>query len=371
MEATVEDLDSKNTGQPNDNSWFSWTRYSFSMLRTIEKSIFSHLRLPYRGMFVDVGPCVGEADKIWTITMNNDSKRIPILLLHGLGSGVGLWVLNLDAIAQNRPLYAIDILGFGRSSRPKFSDDAMIAEKQLVKSIDEWRKEMGLQEMIILGHSMGGFLASSYALSYPDRVKHLILADPWGFPEKPKESSDRPKPPLWAKAILAASKPLNPLWILRFFGPLGPWLVGKTRPDILRKFSGVISNTEDVTNYIHQCNAQNPTGESAFHTMMHDFGWAKNPMVNRLHELKSSVPITFLYGARSWIDNRPGDVIRELRQHSYVKIHSIPQAGHHVYADDAETFNRLVNEACATCDEENLAVVRSGHGQGKDSDVKL
>lgn len=240
---------------------------------------FPDLRLPYRGMFVDIGPCVGEADKVWTITMNNDSKRVPIVMLHGLGAGVALWVLNLDEIARQRPVYAIDILGFGRSSRPKFADDAMIAEKQLVKSIDEWRKEVGLKEMIVMGHSMGGFLATSYALSYPDRyvlscsrkdnlllsyiffsrVKHLILADPWGFPEKPPETENGRKLPLWAQAILKASKPLNPLWILRFFGPLGSWLVGKTRPDILRKFSGAVTNEDDIPNYIHQCNAQNPT----------------------------------------------------------------------------------------------------------------
>lgn len=45
----------------------------------------------------------------------------------------------------------------------------MIAEKQLVKSIEEWRREMNLNKMIILGHSMGGFLATSYTMSHPDR----------------------------------------------------------------------------------------------------------------------------------------------------------------------------------------------------------
>lgn len=59
--------------------------------------------------------------------------------------------------------------GFGRSSRPNFSADAMVAEKQLVKSIEEWRREMNLPKMILLGHSMGGFLATSYTMSYPDR----------------------------------------------------------------------------------------------------------------------------------------------------------------------------------------------------------
>lgn len=60
-------------------------------------------------------------------------------------------------------------LGFGRSSRPKFSSDPLEAEGQLVKSVEEWRKEMQLEKMVVLGHSMGGFLASSYAIKYPDR----------------------------------------------------------------------------------------------------------------------------------------------------------------------------------------------------------
>lgn len=59
--------------------------------------------------------------------------------------------------------------GFGRSSRPSFSSDALTAEKQLVRSIEEWRREMKIQNMILLGHSMGGFLATSYTISYPGR----------------------------------------------------------------------------------------------------------------------------------------------------------------------------------------------------------
>lgn len=45
----------------------------------------------------------------------------------------------------------------------------MIAEKQLVRSIEEWRREMNIDNMILLGHSMGGFLATSYTISYPER----------------------------------------------------------------------------------------------------------------------------------------------------------------------------------------------------------
>lgn len=66
------------------------------------------------------------------------------------------------------------IKGFGRSSRPDFSKDGDVAERQFVKSIEEWRKEANIKEMILLGHSMGGFLGCAYALAHPNRVKHLV-----------------------------------------------------------------------------------------------------------------------------------------------------------------------------------------------------
>lgn len=87
------------------------------------------------------------------------------------------------------------------------------------------------------------------------RVSHLILADPWGFQEKPKEFPA----PLWVRAIAYIATPMNPLWALRAAGPYGEWVVHKTRPDILRKFSEVIKDDQVFAQYIHQCNTQTPT----------------------------------------------------------------------------------------------------------------
>lgn len=81
------------------------------MLRIVEKKILSCLKSAYRGFYVDIGPVVGDADKIWTISMNTESKKTPLVLLHGLGAGIGFWVLNLDSFAEHRPVYAFDILG--------------------------------------------------------------------------------------------------------------------------------------------------------------------------------------------------------------------------------------------------------------------
>lgn len=190
-----------------------WSANSFEMLRNAEKSILRYLKTPSKGFYIDIGTCVGSADKIWTISLNDKSAKTPLVLLHGLGAGSALWVLNYDSLAKDRPVYAIDLLGFGRSSRPDFHKDGTIAEQQFVKSIEEWRKEIGLPKMILCGHSMGGFLGASYALTYPDRVQHLVLADPWGFPEKPDDVASKYNAPLWVRAVAFAVQPLNPLWV--------------------------------------------------------------------------------------------------------------------------------------------------------------
>ncbi|KAJ3648982.1 hypothetical protein Zmor_020746 [Zophobas morio] len=327
--------------------WLTWNKYSEGMLRTLEKKILQIVKTAYRGWYVDIGPVVGPADKIWTISFNTDSPNTPLVLLHGLGAGVALWCLNLDAFAASRPVYAFDLLGFGRSTRPQFSNDATEAEQQMVKSIEEWRREMKLESFVLLGHSMGGFLAAAYALSYPDHVKHLVLADPWGFPEKPPEFKELP---LWIRTLSYMLQPFNPLTGIRVAGPLGPWIINTLRSDITKKYAAALEQQELIPQYIYQCNSQTPSGESAFHAMMSGFGWAKNPMVKRIDQMRKDVPITLLYGSRSWIDHSATDIIKNKRIDSYFKLQVITGAGHHVYADKPEAFNQIVLEACSHAD---------------------
>ncbi|XP_075216908.1 pummelig isoform X2 [Lycorma delicatula] len=345
--------------------WSWWSPMSISLLRVAEKKILSCLKTAYRGCYVDIGPIVGSADKIWTIALNEESPKTPLVLLHGLGSGVALWCLNLDALAAERPVYAIDLLGFGRSSRPVFSSDPLEAEKQLVKAVEEWRKEMQIKKFILLGHSMGGFLAASYAIEYPERVNHLILADPWGFPERPKDVVLKQNIPFVVRAIAYVMQPFNPFWAIRAAGPWGQALIERMRPDLVRKFSPVLEDPSVVSQYIFQCNAQSPTGEGAFHTMMSGMGWAKNPMLKRIHLLNTTVPITLLYGGRSWIDNSAGEKIRD-RRSGYVNVQMISGAGHHVYADKSDVFNRYVNEACIMFDKVGTTEKRDSLGVDSD-----
>jgi len=289
--------------------------------------------------------------------MNNSSNNTPLVLLHGFAAGVGFWILNLEEIAEHRPVYAIDILGFGSSSRPKFSSDPIEAERELLNSIEEWRRAVGLEEFILVGHSFGGFLAASYAIKYPDRIRHLVLADAWGLPPRPPKSELRAQYSFWKYAIGSVLQNVNPLALFRAAGSYGPNMVRKARPDIIRKFSGMVEDADTVIpNYIYHCNAQKPSGEEAFHTIMSGFRWAKYPIMNRMDAMREDISITFIYGANSWIDKEPPVQIKEMRPNSYVDIQFIPGSGHHVYADNPEPFNRAINQVCEEVDSGSLII---------------
>ncbi|XP_052817503.1 (Lyso)-N-acylphosphatidylethanolamine lipase-like isoform X2 [Mya arenaria] len=306
----------------------------------IESRILSRLKSTVEKCFITLPQ---SQHRIWTIVANKDKPNTPLVMVHGMGGGVGLWVQSIDDLAVKRPVYAFDLLGFGRSSRPKFSSSAKLVEMEFVESIEEWRQEMKIEKMALLGHSLGAYLASAYALKYPENIEHLFLVDPWGFPERPTGESDRSRRiPTWVRAIAKVLSPFNPLAVVRVAGPLGPGLIRRFRPDLQAKFAHLFDD-HTILDYIYHCNAQTPSGESAFRTLSLLLGFAKRPMIERISEVDKDLPITFIYGSKTWMDKECGYQTKFLRADSHVDVEIIPGAGHHVYADKADNFNRIMN----------------------------
>jgi len=73
---------------------------------------FADVKSPYNTRYVDIGPVIGpENSRIFTVSLNEESTETPLVLVHGLASGVALWALNLEELSASRPVYAIDVLG--------------------------------------------------------------------------------------------------------------------------------------------------------------------------------------------------------------------------------------------------------------------
>ncbi|XP_003741446.1 protein ABHD4 [Galendromus occidentalis] len=339
--------------------WIQWCPTSETQLAKAESRMLCHLKSEFQLSFITIDNCTAArgTHEIRTLVIHGNSQATPLVLLHGFGSGLGMWALNLDELSQGgkRSVYAIDILGFGRSSRTKFAHEAAEVENQFVRSVEKWRQQMNIRKAIFVGHALGGFIAASYSLRFPERVSHLILVDPWGLPEKSAHTERYLVIPAWAKLVVNLLHPFNPLGVLRAAGPLGPHLVMKFRPDLRKKFDHVIKDRRYVPQYIYHINAQNPSGEAGFRCMMNSLGWARHPMLKRMTQVRPSISITFVYGSRSWVDKGPGVRVKHIRPHSNTEVEVVEGAGHHVYADKPDEFNKLVNAVAEQVDQKQAS----------------
>lgn len=339
-------------GAPCDMKLARWCPSSREQLQEAEEKIFSYLNRKYTGRYVEVGR-FGDAVsscRLWTITMKPESdeavSQMPLVLIHGLGCGSALWVMNIGELSKNRVVHSLDLLGFGRSSRPSLGHDATSIEDQMVQSIEAWRQQMQLERFVLVGHSLGGFLSASYALRYSHRVAHLVLDDPWGFPVfDPGRSGGKRMGP-WLAPLQLYCNRFNVLSGLRASGLLGPFIMQAALSGAHSLFGRVVTDPTAIPNYVYHCNVRRPTGEEAFRNLSVYFGWTKNPMVLRFLDLDPEVPVTFVYGKTTFITRSPAEHIKKTRINGYVDVQVFDNCGHNVHMDQPEKFNALVNKVC-------------------------
>ena len=70
---------------------------------------------------------------------------------------------------------------FLHAGRPTFrAKSREDAEGFFLTALDRWREAIGIDKMVLVGHSLGGYLAATYALQHPQHVQHLVLVCPAG-----------------------------------------------------------------------------------------------------------------------------------------------------------------------------------------------
>jgi pimeloyl-ACP methyl ester carboxylesterase len=124
----------------------------------------------------------------------NSSKKKNILFIHGLGASSDRWLDIPDALSRYfHPIVAVDLIGFGGSDKPitldytieyfsKFISD-FIDCKQIWKDDDDTDDDTC--KTMIVGHSLGGYIAIKVAMERQDLIEKLVLIDSSGMLKEP------------------------------------------------------------------------------------------------------------------------------------------------------------------------------------------
>jgi pimeloyl-ACP methyl ester carboxylesterase len=110
-------------------------------------------------------------------TGGDESGRLPVLFVHGLGGNGGQWVLQLDHLRRSRRGLAIDLRGHGDSDP---ADDGAYGVAALAGDVAAAADHCALRRFVLAGHSLGAAVAIAYAAQHPERVAGLLLVDPNG-----------------------------------------------------------------------------------------------------------------------------------------------------------------------------------------------
>ncbi len=103
-----------------------------------------------------------------------------LLFLHGSWQDGEQWQPFLEQLGQDYHCLAPDLLGFGDSERSQHHYSVGLEVECLAEYLDALRVE----QVDIVGHSLGGWVGTQFALKYPDRVRSLVLIVPEGVTSK-------------------------------------------------------------------------------------------------------------------------------------------------------------------------------------------
>lgn len=102
-----------------------------------------------------------------------------VLLFHGKNFNGAYWKTTIDALAKEGFRVIVpDQIGFGKSSKPDYYQYSF---QQLAQNTKNLLEKLNIEKTAVLGHSMGGMLATRFTLMYPEITEKLVLENPIGL----------------------------------------------------------------------------------------------------------------------------------------------------------------------------------------------
>lgn len=130
---------------------------------------------PAEGGHAMVTKTISVGEKILAYTDQGSGPAV--VIVHGVGGHKEDWAGVAAALAANRRVFAIDMLGFGESSKNGEDLSMSVQAEALLALFDQH----GIDKVALIGNSVGGWVTATFAATYPDRVEKLVLIDAAGF----------------------------------------------------------------------------------------------------------------------------------------------------------------------------------------------
>ena len=244
----------------------------------------------------------------------------PLILIHGLAASLETWHLNVGELARQRRVIALDLPGFGGSSRSARREtySAGYADRFMRLFVGK----LGLRRVSVAGNSMGGMVALRFALSHPQMVDRLILVASAGLGREIN----------WPNRLLS-------VW------PLGELLFHPSRPLVELAVSSVIRRGEIDEEFVRRTReylAVPGTKEAILHCLRSGVNLRGQFAVADRHELgRIEAPTLIVWGACDPVFP-PAHAQAAAQAIPDARLVILEDAGHAPHMDCPREFNECV-----------------------------
>jgi pimeloyl-ACP methyl ester carboxylesterase len=257
------------------------------------------------------------------------ASRPPLLLVHGFGASTDHWRKNIIGLSEHFEVWAIDLLGFGRSAKPNWDYSSDLWRDQL----DDFITETIGQPAILAGNSLGGYAALCVAAQRPQSARGLILLNSAGpF----TETEPAPPPPAWKKTASGSLR-----WLFQqnwASDAVFQWT--RRRSTIRKTLKKVYLNPETVTEQLVEDIYRPSCSPGAAQVFASVFKTRSGEKVDVLLS-QLSCPLLLVWGeADPWINCR--DRSAKFRQYYPKLSEHFLKAGHCPHDEVPEIVNDLI-----------------------------
>jgi abhydrolase domain-containing protein 6 len=135
---------------------------------------FRFHRLGFQSKFLESESC-----RLHFFLRHNRNAAMSILLIHGLGTSSSTWINVLPSLRDFGDVSCLDLPGHGFSKIT--TGDPFFSLQQMDHTLEHFIHRTQRLPVILIGHSLGGWLVARYAAKHPDSVQRLILIDNAGI----------------------------------------------------------------------------------------------------------------------------------------------------------------------------------------------